>query len=88
MIYAYFIFTHLSCFLFFFFSSVQTGGFYDHVAPPSKDIPPPDNSKSYPDEFDFKRLGIRIPFGVQIKKGKKKKRKKERKTNKKKEEEE
>ena len=36
----------------------EHGGFYDHVAPPSKGIPAPDDSKSYPDEFDFQRLGL------------------------------
>ncbi len=28
---------------------------------PVTGIPAPDDSKSYPDDFDFKRIGIRIP---------------------------
>jgi phospholipase C len=40
----------------------EHGGFYDHVAPPMHDIPPPgDGEKSYPDPFRFDRLGLRIP---------------------------
>lgn len=40
----------------------EHGGYYDHVAPPMKDIPPPgDGYKSYPDKFSFDRLGVRIP---------------------------
>lgn len=40
----------------------EHGGFYDHVTPPSKDIPPPgDGETSYPGNFGFDRLGIRIP---------------------------
>jgi len=39
----------------------EHGGFYDHVVPPSKDIPPPDAETSYPDVFGFDRLGIRVP---------------------------
>ena len=38
----------------------EHGGFYDHVAPPMG-VPAPDASKSFPDEFDFTRLGLRIP---------------------------
>jgi len=39
----------------------EHGGFWDHVPPP-RDIPAPGGSvKSYPDEFDFTRGGIRIP---------------------------
>ena len=39
----------------------EHGGFYDHV-PTVMNIPSPgDNITSYPDSFDFKRLGIRIP---------------------------
>jgi len=40
----------------------EHGGFYDHVPPPQKDIPPPDGIPAYPDfGFKFDRLGIRIP---------------------------
>jgi phospholipase C len=40
----------------------EHGGFYDHVVPPSRGIPPPgDGEKSYPDKFEFDRLGVRIP---------------------------
>ena len=40
----------------------EHGGFYDHVSPPSTDIPSPgDGIPSYPEEFSFDRLGIRIP---------------------------
>ena len=41
----------------------EHGGFYDHVVPPSKDVPPPgDGEKSYPDRgFLFDRLGVRVP---------------------------
>lgn len=40
----------------------EHGGFYDHVLPPSVDIPPPgDGESSYPGDFAFDRLGIRIP---------------------------
>ena len=35
-------------------------GFYDHVHTP-QNIPAPDDHPSYPDSFDFKRLGVRIP---------------------------
>lgn len=38
----------------------EHGGFYDHVPTPL-DVPAPDNSKSYPDSFNFTRLGVRIP---------------------------
>ena len=38
----------------------EHGGFYDHVAPPA-DVPAPDAYPSYPDKFDFRRGGIRIP---------------------------
>jgi len=38
----------------------EHGGFYDHVKTPLN-VPPPDNSKSYPDKFAFDRLGVRIP---------------------------
>jgi len=38
----------------------EHGGFFDHVSPPA--APPPlDHEKSYPDKFDFDRLGVRIP---------------------------
>lgn len=37
----------------------EHGGFYDHVIPPSDNIPPPgDGEKS---SFEFNRLGVRIP---------------------------
>mmetsp|Transcript_18374 Transcript_18374/g.26761 ORF Transcript_18374/g.26761 Transcript_18374/m.26761 type:complete len:705 (+) Transcript_18374:97-2211(+) len=40
----------------------EHGGFYDHVIPPMDNIPPPgDNTPSYPEDFGFDRLGIRIP---------------------------
>jgi len=38
----------------------EHGGFYDHVPTPLN-IPAPDNSTSFPDKFDFTRLGVRIP---------------------------
>jgi phospholipase C len=38
----------------------EHGGYYDHVSPPSR-VPAPPISKSYPDKFDFTRLGVRIP---------------------------
>eukprot|EP01059_Diplonema_ambulator_P033905 TRINITY_DN732_c0_g3_i1.p1 TRINITY_DN732_c0_g3~~TRINITY_DN732_c0_g3_i1.p1 ORF type:complete len:489 (+),score=136.45 TRINITY_DN732_c0_g3_i1:35-1501(+) len=38
----------------------EHGGFYDHVPTPTG-VPAPDNSKSFPDEFNFERLGVRIP---------------------------
>ena len=34
----------------------EHGGFYDHVPPPTG-VPAPDDSKSYPDSFDFTRTG-------------------------------
>ena len=40
----------------------EHGGFYDHVPPPRVGVPPPgDGEASYPDQFGFDRLGIRIP---------------------------
>ncbi|HWA84880.1 MAG TPA: alkaline phosphatase family protein [Opitutus sp.] len=46
----------------------EHGGFYDHVVPPSKNIPnpdglnsPPAGSPSYAPTFDFDRLGFRGP---------------------------
>ena len=41
----------------------EHGGFYDHVIPPSVNIPPPgDGEVSIPDpHFKFDRLGVRIP---------------------------
>ena len=41
----------------------EHGGFYDHVVPPSADIPSPgDGERAYPDiSFKFDRLGVRIP---------------------------
>lgn len=38
----------------------EHGGFASHVPPPTN-VPAPDNSTSYPEQFDFKRLGVRIP---------------------------
>eukprot|EP00658_Telonema_sp_P-2_P019586 TRINITY_DN17731_c0_g1_i10.p1 TRINITY_DN17731_c0_g1~~TRINITY_DN17731_c0_g1_i10.p1 ORF type:complete len:448 (-),score=107.52 TRINITY_DN17731_c0_g1_i10:437-1780(-) len=38
----------------------EHGGFYDHVSPPAE-VPAPDAYPSYPDKFDFKRGGMRIP---------------------------
>eukprot|EP01059_Diplonema_ambulator_P000654 TRINITY_DN1053_c0_g1_i4.p1 TRINITY_DN1053_c0_g1~~TRINITY_DN1053_c0_g1_i4.p1 ORF type:complete len:487 (+),score=169.97 TRINITY_DN1053_c0_g1_i4:205-1665(+) len=38
----------------------EHGGFYDHVPPP-EGVPAPDDSTSFPDSFDFTRLGVRIP---------------------------
>eukprot|EP01059_Diplonema_ambulator_P033904 TRINITY_DN732_c0_g2_i2.p1 TRINITY_DN732_c0_g2~~TRINITY_DN732_c0_g2_i2.p1 ORF type:complete len:483 (+),score=222.73 TRINITY_DN732_c0_g2_i2:45-1493(+) len=39
----------------------EHGGFYDHVPTPTN-VPAPDDSKSFPDEFDFTRLGVRVPM--------------------------
>jgi phospholipase C len=41
----------------------EHGGFYDHVVPPSENIPPPnDGEPSYPLlGFKFDRLGVRVP---------------------------
>jgi phospholipase C len=40
----------------------EHGGFYDHVTPPSENIPAPDDSAAFPDVyFKFDRLGLRIP---------------------------
>jgi phospholipase C len=39
----------------------EHSGFYDHVPPPLNVPPPGDNETSYPDKFDFTRLGVRIP---------------------------
>ena len=40
----------------------EHGGFWDHVVPPSENIPAPDDEPSYPDVgYKFDRLGIRIP---------------------------
>lgn len=38
----------------------EHGGFYDHVPPPAAP-PPGDGEASYPDKFEFDRLGVRIP---------------------------
>eukprot|EP01064_Diplonema_japonicum_P019543 TRINITY_DN2828_c3_g4_i1.p1 TRINITY_DN2828_c3_g4~~TRINITY_DN2828_c3_g4_i1.p1 ORF type:complete len:481 (+),score=158.78 TRINITY_DN2828_c3_g4_i1:39-1481(+) len=38
----------------------EHGGFYDHVPPPTG-VPAPDDYPSFPDKFDFTRLGVRIP---------------------------
>jgi phospholipase C len=42
----------------------EHGGFFDHVAPPSTNVPNPDGINSVDDPFDFTRLGIRIPTVV------------------------
>lgn len=41
----------------------EHGGFYDHVVPPSVDVPDPgDGHRSYPEPlFEFTRLGVRVP---------------------------
>src|SRR3990172_407005 len=41
----------------------EHGGFYDHVPTPQKNVPAPDDHKtpSNQPQFDFKRLGIRVP---------------------------
>jgi phospholipase C len=39
----------------------EHGGFYDHVPTPLNVPPPGDGETSYPDEFAFDRLGLRIP---------------------------
>jgi hypothetical protein len=39
----------------------EHGGFYDHVIPPEGVPAPGDGEQSYPDEFSFTRLGVRIP---------------------------
>jgi phospholipase C len=47
----------------------EHGGFYDHVIPPSDNVPnpdginspPPGNMASWPPEFAFDRLGFRVP---------------------------
>lgn len=39
----------------------EHGGFYDHVTPPENIPPPNDGESSYPDDFGFDRLGIRVP---------------------------
>eukprot|EP00040_Diaphanoeca_grandis_P003851 m.26128 g.26128 ORF g.26128 m.26128 type:complete len:512 (+) comp15286_c0_seq2:50-1585(+) len=38
----------------------EHGGFYDHVPPPMN-VPAPDDLPSFPDKFNFTRLGVRIP---------------------------
>ena len=45
----------------------EHGGFYDHVTPPSDGVPHPGDKyqtfgHSYPDSFNFERLGMRVPF--------------------------
>lgn len=50
----------------------EHGGFYDHVVPPSENIPNPDglnsppggNKLSYAPTFDFTRLGFRVPVVI------------------------
>ncbi|KAJ3102991.1 hypothetical protein HDU97_010429 [Phlyctochytrium planicorne] len=39
----------------------ENGGFWDHVPPPSKDIPAPDDISANSKEFRFDRLGPRVP---------------------------
>ena len=46
----------------------EHGGFYDHVVPPSRDIPNPDGissptqgDPSFAPDFGFDRLGLRVP---------------------------
>jgi len=39
----------------------EHGGFYDHVPPPQHAPAPGDGIPSYPDQFSFDRLGVRIP---------------------------
>lgn len=38
------------------------GGWYDHAPPPCEGVPAPDDEKGCPDDFDFKRLGARVPL--------------------------
>jgi phospholipase C len=42
----------------------EHGGFFDHVVPPSENVPNPDGINSVDDPFDFTRLGVRIPTVV------------------------
>jgi phospholipase C len=50
----------------------EHGGFYEHIIPPSQDIPnpdginspPPGNKISYAPTFDFNRLGFRVPLVI------------------------
>lgn len=44
----------------------ENGGLYDHVPPPSEGVPNPDgiNSTLPGYEFNFTRLGLRVPFVV------------------------
>lgn len=39
----------------------EHGGFYDHVPPPTKDVPSPDGRYCLKPKFDFTRLGVRVP---------------------------
>eukprot|EP01087_Luapelamoeba_hula_P022092 TRINITY_DN7847_c0_g2_i2.p1 TRINITY_DN7847_c0_g2~~TRINITY_DN7847_c0_g2_i2.p1 ORF type:complete len:483 (-),score=44.04 TRINITY_DN7847_c0_g2_i2:202-1650(-) len=41
----------------------EHGGFYDHVSPPQRNVPPPDNHRPPAGQapFNFDRLGIRVP---------------------------
>ncbi|KAJ3102990.1 hypothetical protein HDU97_010428 [Phlyctochytrium planicorne] len=39
----------------------ENGGFWDHVPPPSKDIPIPDDASAANPTFKFDRLGARVP---------------------------
>lgn len=41
----------------------EHGGFFDHVAPPTG-VPSPDGLVSEDENFDFTRLGVRVPFVV------------------------
>lgn len=41
----------------------EHGGFFDHVPPPSKNVPRPDDVLGpAPHYFQFDRLGVRVPF--------------------------
>jgi phospholipase C len=42
----------------------EHGGFYDHVAPPSANVPNPDGKTGIEVPFAFDRLGVRIPTVV------------------------
>ncbi|RKO99001.1 hypothetical protein CXG81DRAFT_15167 [Caulochytrium protostelioides] len=39
----------------------EHGGFWDHVPPPAKGVPPPDVYSSSRTDFAFDRLGLRVP---------------------------
>lgn len=42
----------------------EHGGFFDHAAPPSKQVPNPDGKQGIEVPFGFDRLGVRIPTVV------------------------